>query len=99
MQSTRRHRSIRPSHPGEVIADGLKEGGISKVELAKALGISRNSLYALVSQKQGVTAEMAVRLEAAFGSTAETWLHMQVAHDLWLARSQVDVTKLRRVAA
>ena len=48
----KRHRSIRPSHPGEVIADGLHESGISKVDLAAALGVSRNTLYGLINQKR-----------------------------------------------
>ena len=95
----KRHASIRPSHPGEVIADGLQESGISKVDLAAALGVSRNTVYGLINQKQAVTAEMAVRLEAAFGSTAETWLNMQAAHDLWKARTAVDVSRLHKVMA
>ena len=93
----KRHPSIRPSHPGEVIADGLHESGVSKVDLAQALGVSRNSLYGLINQKHAVTAEMAVRLEAAFGSTAETWLKMQAAHDLWKARATVNVSELHKV--
>ena len=68
----KRYATIRPSHPGEVIADGLHESRISKVDLAAALGVSRNTDYGLLNQKQAVTAEMAVRLEVAFGSTAET---------------------------
>ena len=95
----KRHPAIRPSHPGEVIADGLHESGISKVDLASALGVSRNTLYGLINQKQAVTAEMAVRLEAAFGSTAETWLNLQAAHDLWKARAAVDVSELHKVTA
>ena len=95
----KRRRAVRPSHPGEVIADGLHESGISKVGLASALGVSRNTLYALINQKQAVTAEMAVRLEAAFGSTAETWLNLQTAHDLWKARASVDVSELHKVTA
>ena len=95
----KRHRDVRPSHPGEVIADGLHESGISKVDLAAALGVSRNTLYGLINQKQAVTAEMAVRLEAAFGSTAETWLSLQAAHDLWKARAAVDVSPMHKVTA
>ena len=63
MRQSLRHHSIRPSHPAEIIADTLPATGLNKVEFAKALGISRNTLYNLLDQKQGVTAEMAVRLE------------------------------------
>lgn len=99
MRQTQRHRDMRPSHPGELIANCLTETGVSKVEIAKALGVSRNTVQQLTALKQSVTAEMAVRLEAVLGSTAETWLHMQLAHDLWRARSEVDVSKLVRIAA
>ena len=93
-----RHPSIQPSHPGDIVADSIAETGVSKVALAKALGVSRNTLYLLLGRRIGVSAEMAVRLEAVLGSTAETWLAMQSAHDLWQARQQIDVSSLTRVA-
>ena len=69
------------------------------VEFAKALGISRNTLYNLLDQKQGVTASMAVRLEAVLGSSAEMWLGMQTAFELAAARKhqdQIRVTPVRK---
>ena len=96
---TRRNASIRPSHPGDVIADSLAETGVSKVTLAKALGISRNTLYMLIDCRHAVTATMALRLEAVLGSTAETWLNLQNSHDLWVARAKFDVSKLKRIEA
>lgn len=97
MKKTLPHLSIRPSHPAEIVADCLPALYISKVELAKSLGISRNTLYNLLDQKQGVTAAMAVRLEAVLGSSAEMWLGMQTSHDLWKARQAVDVKRLKRI--
>lgn len=94
-----RHGDIRPSHPAELIDDSLQEIGMSKAALARALGISRNTLYVLLDQRQAVTAAMAVRLEAVLGSTAETWLALQASHDLWRARREVDVSGLERVVA
>ena len=96
---TKRHPSIRPSHPGEIVADSIAETGVTKVALAAALGVSRNTLHLLVTRQQDVTAEMAVRLEAVVGSSAETWLAIQAAHNLWKARQKVDVSKMRRIAA
>lgn len=99
MARVSRHPGLRPSHPGEIIATGLDATGVKKTDLAAALGVSRNTLYKLLEGRQSVTAEMAVRLEAVWGSTADAWLGLQQAHDLWLARKTVDVSKLHRIAA
>lgn len=94
---TRQHAEIRPSHPAEVITEGLLAIGLSKSAFARALGISRNTLYMLRDQRQAVTAAMAVRLEAVIGSTAETWPNLQANHALWQARRDVDDSRLNRV--
>ena len=99
MRKSKRHPSIVPAHPGEVLAMGLEETGIKRTSLAAALGISRNTLYKLLEGKQAVTAEMAVRLEAVWGSTAETWLILQMTHDLWKAQQSVDKLGLKRIKA
>jgi antitoxin HigA-1 len=95
--TSKRHASIEPSHPGEIIAVGLEDKGVTRIELARALGISRNTLYKLLEGRQGVTAEMAVRLAVVWGGSAEMWLGMQSDHDLWVARQRVDVTRLQRL--
>jgi addiction module HigA family antidote len=96
MRKSLRHPSIRPSHPAEIILDSLPALGMTKVELAKALGISRNTLYNLLDQKQGVTAAMAVRLESVLGSSAEMWLGIQSSHDLWKVRQAAGGKNARR---
>ncbi len=65
-----------PPHPGEPIGDSLEELGVSVSAAAKALGITRQQLHNLIAGRSGVTAEMALRLEKALGSSAETWLQM-----------------------
>jgi addiction module HigA family antidote len=76
-----------PPHPGEVLRDGVFEAtGLTVVEFAKRLGVTRVTLSRLLNGKSGVSAEMAVRLAAALGGSAESWLHMQAAYDLWQAR-------------
>jgi antitoxin HigA-1 len=97
MRRTLRHPSIEPAHPGAIIASGLDETDIKKGDLAKALGISRNTLYKLLAGRQGVTAEMAVRLGAVWGGSPEMWLNIQMDHDLWHAQKRVDTRKLRRL--
>jgi antitoxin HigA-1 len=96
---TKRHATIRPSHPAAVIRVAIDDLGLSKTAFALALGISRQTLYDLLDEKQGVSATMAVRLEATLGSRAEFWLAMQSAHDLWTARQSVPVHGLKRLAA
>ena len=97
MTKSLRHSSVRPSHPAEVILIGIDESGVKKTDLARALGISRNTLYNLLDQKQAVTAEMALRLEVVWGSTAEFWLRLQEQHDLWKARQSFDRSSLHRI--
>ena len=62
----------KPSHPGSLIKSDLDELGVSIVDAANALGISRQQLHSLIAGRAGVTPEMAVRLEKALGSTAPT---------------------------
>ena len=96
----KRHASIEPVHPGEVLReDAFPALGVTKPALAVALGVSRQTLHEIMSAKRSVTPEMAVRLEAVIGSTAETWLALQSERDLWEARKRVNVKSLKRLAA
>ncbi|MFZ5842827.1 MAG: HigA family addiction module antitoxin [Pseudomonadota bacterium] len=89
-----------PAHPGAVLRnDVLPALELSVTDAAAHLGVSRKTLSALVNEKQGVSAEMALRLSAVFGSTPEFWLRLQEAYDLWQARQNLDTSNLRRVAA
>lgn len=67
--------------------------------LVKALGISRQHLYDILRERKPVSAEIAIRLSAAFGDGPEVWLRMQVAYDAWHALRKVDVSKVPRLAA
>lgn len=79
-------RMYDPPHPGEVLRDTvLAEGRITVSELARNLGVSRVALSRVVNGKAAVSADMALRLAAALGTSAEMWLQMQAAHDLWHA--------------
>jgi len=64
-----------PVHPGRIVRhDCLVPLGLTVTAAAKVLGVSRQALNNLVNGKAGVTPEMAIRLEKAFGGTADTWL-------------------------
>jgi antitoxin HigA-1 len=71
-----------PPHPGEIVGDNLAELGVTIKDAAKALGVTRQQLHKVISGRSSITPEMAVRLEKAMGSTADTWLRMQMDYDL-----------------
>ena len=73
-------------HPGEVLRDGVfTNTGITVTDFADRLGVSRVTLSRVLNGKSGISADMAVRLAAALGGSAESWLSMQGAFDLWQA--------------
>ncbi len=89
-----------PPHPGEIVRfDCIEATGISITAAAEALGVTRQALSNLVNGTAGISPEMAIRLEKAFGGTAEHWLRMQVAYDLAQVRKLSPKIKVRRVAA
>ena len=91
-------RMKNPPHPGlSVRFDCLEPLGLSIAEGAKVLGVTRQAMNNLVSGKAGISAEMAIRLEKAFGGGAETWLRMQAAYDLAQVGKKVGKIKVRRV--
>ena len=86
-----------PPHPGRGIRTACLEPlGLSVTEGAKVLGITRQALNNVVNGKAAISPEMAIRLAKAFGSTAETWLRMQLAYDLAAARKEESKIKVRR---
>ncbi len=86
-----------PAHPGRIVRSaGLEPLGLSVTAGAKILGVTRQTLNNVINGKSGISPEMAIRLAKAFGSTAETWLRMQLAHDLAAARKDESNTKVRR---
>ena len=86
-----------PPHPGEIIREECLEPlGLTVTEAAAGLGVSRKALSELLNGRAGVSPEMAIRLEKAFGSTAETWLRMQLHFDLWKAQQrEAEITVVR----
>jgi addiction module HigA family antidote len=88
-----------PPHPGEFIsAVYLEPNGVSGRELAESLGVAASTLSRVLNGSSRVTPEMALRLSKAVGRSPESWLAMQDAHDLWLARQRVDLQGVSRLA-
>jgi addiction module HigA family antidote len=80
-------RMHNPPHPGEVLQDTVLSE-MTVTEFAKRLEVSRVALSRVVNGRAAVSAELAIRLAAALGGSAETWLRMQVAYDLWQAQKK-----------
>jgi len=86
-----------PPHPGRSIRNACLEPlGLSVTAGAKVLGVSRQTLNNVINGKTGISPQMAIRLSKAFGSTAETWLRMQLAHDLSAALKDESKIKVSR---
>jgi addiction module HigA family antidote len=78
---------VDPPHPGQFISQVyLEPSGMSARALAGALGVTPSTLQRLLGGSHGVSAEMAVRLSVVLGRSAESWMAMQRAHDLWRVR-------------
>lgn len=87
-----------PPHPGEFItAIYLEPNGISGRELAAKLDVAASTLSRILKGSSRLTPEMALRLSKAIGRSPESWLAMQDAHDLWLARQSVDLKKVSKL--
>lgn len=87
-----------PATPGEILKElFLEPGGISQLQLARHLGWTPAKVNNLISGRLGVSAETALSLADAFGTTPEVWMNAQTAIDLWKARQKhVARKKLRQ---
>lgn len=71
-----------PPHPGRGLKDEFDFLGLTTTQAAEALGVSRMQVHRVVSEKSAISPEMALRLEAVVGSTADHWLRLQSSYDL-----------------
>ncbi len=75
-----------PPHPGAVLQQWLAD--VSVTQAASLLGVTRTYLSRILHGHAGISADMALRLSDLLGTSAELWLGMQSAHDLWQAAQQ-----------
>jgi addiction module HigA family antidote len=87
-----------PAHPGEIIQEYMEGFGLTVSALAVHLKITRANLSRMIHGKTGVSAEMALRLSAAFGTSPEVWIRLQANYDLAKAMRNRRV-KIARLAA
>lgn len=86
-----RNPNRRPTHPGAILReDVMPELGITQGKLSELLGVSRLTVSQLLHEHRALSPDMAMRLEKLLGTSAESWLRMQEAVDLWDARQQPE---------
>ena len=72
-----------PPHPGEILREWL--GGMSVTDAAQHLGVARATLSRVLNGSSGISADMALRLKAALGTSPEMWMGLQDDYELWQA--------------
>jgi antitoxin HigA-1 len=84
-------------HPGEWLrAEIVEPARLNVTELADHMDVARQSMSKLLNGRQGLSAEMAIRFEKAFGLKAETLMRMQAAHELAQARAHEDEIEVEK---
>ena len=96
-----RNPNRRPTHPGAVLReDVLPALEMPQGRLAELLGVSRLTVSQLLHEHRALSPDMAMRLEKLLGTSAESWLRMQEAIELWDARQQPErFAQIKRLRA
>ena len=91
------YRMRNPAHPGEFVRlEVIEPLGLTVTEAARILGVTRPALSALVNRRASLSADMAIRIEKAFGPDMETLMRMQNSHDIAGARKRRAAIKVAR---
>ena len=86
-----------PIHPGEHLAEMLEELGISQYRLAKAIGVPPVRINDIVHCRRSITADTALRIGHALGTSPEFWLNLQRMYDLDVVRASTDISGVERL--
>jgi len=94
-------RKRSPTHPGAILREDVlpRLSGMSVSAFARLLGVSRQTLHAVLAERSGITVEMALRLGTLLGNGPQLWVDMQTQHDLWRAREKLhgELALMRRL--
>jgi addiction module HigA family antidote len=86
-----------PPHPGRLVKREIEEFGLTITDASAALGVSRQALNNLINEKSGISAEMAIRLAKALGSTPDKWVKLWAQYDLAQALKRSGRIKVRKL--
>src|SRR5262247_3288340 len=81
--------AFTPIHPGEHLAEELRELGMSAAELARKLNVPTNRITGILNGQRAITGDTALRLSHFFGTSAEFWLNLQSLYELRLAQRRM----------
>jgi addiction module HigA family antidote len=96
MMTTICNRTRPPTSPGEILMElYLRPHGVSIAKFAEAAGVTRKHMSAIVNGRSAITAEAAARIATVLGTTAQYWLNLQNAVDLFKAESRLPSVKSR----
>ena len=84
--------AAKPIHPGEHLAEFLEELGVSQYRLAKAIGAPPIRINDIVHCRRSITADTALKIGRALGTTPEFWLNLQRMYDLDVAMASTDTS-------
>jgi addiction module HigA family antidote len=90
-------KKLPPVHPGEILAEELREIGITKNQFAKALRVPSNRISAIINGKRRITGETALRLARYFGTSSEMWINLQARYDLEVARDAFETSIAKEI--
>ena len=86
---------FRPVHPGVIVKDNIDALGITIDAFAEHIGVSRQTVHAIISGRSSVTADMAVRFGRAFNTSSRVWLNLQSNHDVWEPERNASLARIR----
>ncbi|WP_114779019.1 HigA family addiction module antitoxin [Botryobacter ruber] len=86
-----------PAHPGKILRNYTDATGLSVTQIAEKIRISRKVLSQILNGHAGISAEMAWKLSAAFGTSPDLWINLQKQYDLWQAKQRVDVSDIEQL--
>lgn len=100
--TTKSIKGLKPSHPGALLREDILPSLVNpetgkkakKVEIAAALGISRQMLDNILAEKTAITPEMAMRIGKLLGNGPAFWINLQAQYDLRIAEAEIDVSEI-----
>ena len=90
---------FRPTHPGLVLRHDIEALGLTQEAFADHIGVTRQTVSAIIAGRSRLTVEIACRVSKAVGGTAQFWMNLQTAHDVWQTERTPAIKTIKRVRA